>query len=130
MPLQANCIVLRDCAPEILIYESQFGTFQGLTPFASWIDDLLQNDAESIRLDETVFGLRLAEKTTANGATYTLLYLAVEQPPSVVWVAVQLVQLDIASFQKQLLMSNETIGRINKAISYVVNYCLSLIGLM
>jgi len=130
MPLQANFTVLKDCSPEVLIFESQFGTFQGLAPFSSWVDELLGNEAESIRLDELVVGLRLAETTTANGATFTLLYLAVEQPPAVVWVAVQLVQLDVASFQKQLLMSNETVERVNKAISYVVNYCLSLIGLM
>jgi hypothetical protein len=96
-------------------------------PVLKKLDDLQTDDADSVKLNDMTYGLRLAELPTPDGAPHSVLYLVAEQPTQkTVWVLVQLADVDVATFRGQLLMSDDTIRRVNKATSHVVNHLLPL----
>jgi hypothetical protein len=125
MPPTIDFRILEECGLELVRFLGHHGA-NGLTALGTRIDDLQLADVDSVRVDDMAFGLRLAEHHVMTNLTYVLLYLVVEQPPLSIWILVQVASEDLVTFQSQLLLSAETIGRVNKAISLVVNSCLPL----
>jgi hypothetical protein len=125
MPPTIDFRILEECGLELVRFLDQYGP-DGLAGLGTRIDGLQRADVDSVRVDDMAYGLRLAEHLATDNLPYVLLYLVVEQPPLSIWILVQVASQDIETFQSQFLMSAETIGRVNKAISLVVNSCLSL----